>query len=390
MLRMYPPYQLFLCFLILAVCSHTEVKALEINPFFSKNYQEAREKFMEAAQKVGAGIESFQNPHTGPKGEPLYLDVAAIGSKNASDILVLSSGTHGVEGFAGSGIQVGLLRGVIQSELKPNVGILMIHAVNPYGFAHLRRSNEDNVDLNRNFTANSKLNHKNEGYAELADVISPQSISVWETVKLRFHLLLYRLRKGKAELQQAISGGQYQYPHGIFFGGHFETWSVKTLKVIAKQYLSSAKRVTFIDIHTGLGPHGYAEIIMNVPHDDPSYKRAVKYWGNRVRTTVKDIRSENNSASVHLPNSLKLAIPDMLPKAEVTAVSVEYGTYPAKEVLLALRAENWLHHYGGSNHPKAQEIKSELLRVFYPDTEEWNRQVWRQGKEIVEQALSNF
>ena len=80
----------------------------------------------------------------------------------------------------------------------------------------------------------------------------------------------------------------------------------------------------------------------------------------------------------------------MIPQAEVTAVSLEFGTYPAKDVFLALRAENWLHHYGGVNHPKAQEIKTELLHVFYPNTDDWNQSIWNHGEKIVNQALRNF
>jgi len=45
--------------------------------------------------------------------------------------------------------------------------------------------------------------------------------------------------------------------------------------------------------------------------------------------------------------------------------------------------ENWLHHYGGENHPNAQKIKSELLKVFYLDTEDWKLQVWQQGKTFL-------
>ena len=355
---------------------------MEAIKYFSSTYNEAREKFIEAAQAIGANIDSFQNPHTGPQGEALYTDVAAIGLKSAKDFLVLGSGTHGVEGFAGSGIQTGLFREGIVSALKPNVGIIMIHAINPYGFAHLRRANEDNVDLNRNFIDHSKPYPKNDGYAELADVISPKSISLWENTKLRLRFIWYRLKNGRAALIQAVSGDQYTHPHGLFFGGHHETWSYKTLKEIARRYLSNARKVIFIDFHTGLGPHGNAEVIMNVKANSPTFKRAVQWWGDRVKTTVS-----GESLSVHLQASLKLTIPKMIPQAEITAVSLEFGTYPAKKVLWALRDENWLHHHGGENHPKAQKIKAELLKGFYPDTEEWKLQVWQQGKEIVDQAL---
>jgi len=356
-----------------------------MSSFFSTDYLEARNKFLAAAEAIGASIESFQNPHTGAKGEALFTDVALIGPKSATHILVLGSGTHGVEGFAGSGIQTGLLREGIASSLKPNVGIIMIHAINPYGFAHLRRANEDNVDLNRNFIDHTKPYPKNDGYAELADVISPKTISSWENKKLILRLLWYRLKNGKAARIQAVSGDQFTHPRGIFFGGHHETWSNKTLKEIARRYLSNAQKVIFIDFHTGLGPHGNAEVIMNVKADSSAYKRAIQWWGDRVRTTV-----HGESVSVHLQASLKLAIPKMIPQVEVTNVSLEFGTYPAKDVFLALRAENWLHHHGGSDHQDAEKIKAELLRVFYPNTEKWKLQVWKQGKEVVEQALAHL
>ena len=69
------------------------------------------------------------------------------------------------------------------------------------------------------------------------------------------------------------------------------------------------------------------------------------------------------------------------------AVSLEYGTFSPMEVFKALRLENWLHHYGEENHPNAQKIRAELLKVFYPNTEDWKLQVWQQGKEIIDQAL---
>jgi hypothetical protein len=35
--------------------------------------------------------------------------------------------------------------------VSPDVTLVFIHAVNPYGFHHDRRVNEDNIDINRNF-----------------------------------------------------------------------------------------------------------------------------------------------------------------------------------------------------------------------------------------------
>jgi hypothetical protein len=357
---------------------------VEAARYFSSSYKVAREVFLEAAATAGATISSLRHPDVGPKGELLFADVAVLGPEDAKSILVLSSATHGVEGFAGSAIQTGLLREGIASCLATDVSIVMIHAINPYGFAHLRRFNEDNVDLNRNFVDHSQPYPANRGYEGLAEAVAPTSLSFRSDLAFLWRLQWHRLRKGTDSLSVAVSGGQYSHPEGLFYGGNSETWSNKTIWKIANRHLSHAENVVAVDIHTGLGEYGNAEIILNVPDREDAYLRAVAIWGPaRVRSTAT-----GDSVSVHLEGSPKLALPRMLPKADVTAVSLEFGTSPPLKVLRALRAENWLYHYGGDDHPKAAEIKADLVQAFYPTQDEWKARVWEQGKELVEQALA--
>jgi hypothetical protein len=84
---------------------------------------------------------------------------------------------------------------------------------------------------------------------------------------------------------------------------------------------------------------------------------------------------------------MKSALLRMLPDTQITSVSLEFGTYPSMEVFGAMRAENWLHHYGGPNHPCAARIKARFRRAFYPDTSEWKRTIWTQAREVVTEAL---
>ena len=140
-----------------------------------------------------------------------------------------------------------------------------------------------------------------------------------------------------------------------------------------------------VDFHTGLGPYGHGEVIMNEPDQSPAYDRAVTWWGDRVRNSIS-----GESVSIHLEATLKKGFSTMLPDAEITAVTLEFGTVEAMQVFKALRAENWLHHHGSISHPRAKEIKTELLRVFYPDNDVWKKQVWEQGKEVVEQVLDHL
>lgn len=164
---------------------------VEIPNYFSSTHIQAREKFLEAANKAGARVESIQHPHEGPNGEPLFTDVAEIGLPDAQQILVLGSGTHGVEGFTGSGIQTGFLRDEIHSYSNSGLGFLFIHAINPYGFAHLRYVNEDNIDLNYNFYAHSIPYEKNYGYDQLAEAIAPASVSLWSEIVSWSRLIIF-------------------------------------------------------------------------------------------------------------------------------------------------------------------------------------------------------
>ena len=351
--------------------------------YFPSSYRVARQRFLDAARAAGGRIESIQNPHRGPDEGSLFMDIVSLGSEDAAGTLVVSSGTHGVEGFAGSGIQTRLLREGITSRLPQDMNLLMIHGINPYGMAHLRRFTEDNVDLNRNFRDHSLLHPSNAAYVALADALGPTSISFWSEVASWSRLLWFRVTAGKAKAQAALSEGQCSHPQGLFYGGTFDTWSNVSIRSVIRRYLVGANRVVIVDIHTGLGEYGNAEIILNSPDHSPEYRRALAIWGPELtRTTVT-----GESVSPHLEASLKLAFPRLLPTAEVTAVSLEFGTLPPLEVLKALRAENWLHHHGGSDHPRAEELKTCLLRAFHPGTQEWEASVWEQGRDVIGHAL---
>ncbi len=350
--------------------------------YFSPSYEEARAKFLDACNAVGAMIDSFKHPDTAPKGGPLYTDVAVFGPRDAKAALALGSATHGVEGFAGSAIQTGLLRDEMASRIAEGVRVVMIHAINPYGFAHLRRVNEDNVDLNRNFVDHSKPHPGNPNYDALANVIAPKTY--WpiaggvSLARLRFHQIIH----GKVALQAAITSGQFAHPQGLFYGGQFAVWSNKTFATIVQRELADAACVAFVDFHTGLGPYGHGEIITNDLPGSPAYERAVTWWGDRVKTT-----KNGGAVSADLTGPIKVALSVMLPQSEVTAVSLEFGTFSPVTVFRAMQAENWLHHHGRPDHPRVAKIKTEMRRVFYPDSDDWKALVWHQANEVVEKAL---
>ncbi len=360
-------------------------EGMRVTEHFSQTYQEARVKFLEACEAKGGSLEHYRNPHQGPNGRPLFTDFAVLGPEDAIRVLVLGSGTHGVEGFCGSGLQTALLHDGIGDRLPDGVRLLFIHAINPYGFAWLRRFNEDNVDLNRNFVDHSQPYPENPEYEVLADAIAPKDYSNESVQRAKDTLIRYAEQHGLPSLQEAVTKGQYIHPGGIHFGGKFETWSNRTLRKIVEKHLSNAEKVVFVDFHTGLGSYGEGECILNEPVNSPAFRRARNWWGTRAASTAT-----GKSVSADLYGTVKLAIPLMLPATEVTATSLEFGTFDLFQVFFAMQAENWLHNHGKPADPRREAIKSELRRVFYPDEDDWKEMVWEQAKEVVDQALAGL
>jgi Protein of unknown function (DUF2817) len=78
--------------------------------YFSSTYQHARSKFLAAAHGAKARVSNYVIPEQkGLDGSGLVVDVAEIRASEQPNLVVIISGAHGVEGFCGSGCQVGFL-----------------------------------------------------------------------------------------------------------------------------------------------------------------------------------------------------------------------------------------------------------------------------------------
>ena len=138
----------------------------------------------------------------------------------AEKILIVSSGCHGVEGFAGSGIQARraagwrLARPGARGRRQPSCHI---HALNPYGFSHLHRTTHENVDLNRNFHDFSKPLPRNDSYREVHPLLLPEQ---WPPPPDNEAALMELMQStGVKALQAVVARGQHEFADGLFFGG---------------------------------------------------------------------------------------------------------------------------------------------------------------------------
>lgn len=352
-----------------------------MNSPFGSDYGASRALFLEAARTEGASLESVRHPERGPDGAELFTDIALVGDRNAENVLVLISATHGVEGFCGSGAQVDWLRREEGKRLAGNTAALLIHAINPYGFAWLRRVTHENVDLNRNWIDFSGPLPQNPDYDELSAALVPTSWSDAARAEASAAIMAFVQTRGVAALTQAMSGGQYSHPLGLWFGGHRPTWSRLTQATIFESYLGHAARVAIIDYHTGIGPSGYAEPISTFASDSGEFRRARAWYGLNVVSMP-----DGASSSAVLSGDGLSAAPALLPNAEITPIALEFGTVAPVEVSEALRGDAWLHAYGDPLSPPAEPIKSRIRDAFYTDTDEWRGMVLGQSLQTTRKA----
>lgn len=350
---------------------------------YAATYAEARVKFAGAARARGCDVESHEHPRVrGAQGETLAMDVAVLGRGDAPALLVLTSATHGVEGFCGSGAQVGLLRddAFVSAAGAAGVDVAFVHAVNPFGFSHLRRTNEDNVDLNRNFRDFSTPPPPNTAYAEVHALVVPPTWPPAPGHEAR--IAAYVDARGARAWQTAVSSGQCEFPDGLFYGGTKPAWSNTTLRAVLRRLGAGRRRIGWIDFHTGLGPCGHGEKIYMGEGDAASIERARSAFGADVTSYL-----DGSSTSAKLTGVVYRAALDECPEAELTAIALEVGTLDLAAVLDALRADQWLANGGDAPPAQRAAIKRAIRDAFYVDRTDWKAMVWAQARVAGLQAV---
>ena len=349
---------------------------------FPKDYRTGRANFIAACEEADLGVTSRIHPtEKGPDGKPLFIDTTTIGPLEAKKALLLISGTHGVEGYFGSGVETGLLRDGIAAAVPQDTKLVMLHALNPYGFAFDRRVNEDNADVNRNFVDHAHP-PANPAYAALAEWIAPKDISSDAMRIANAKLRAYADEKGAFALQEAISRGQYKFADGLYYGGAHDSWSADMLRDVLQEDFARVKRLVVVDFHTGLGEHGVGEMITEELPDSANYLRQRRIWGARVKSS-----EAGESVSAPLVGTIDKAVVSWAGRRELTFAALEVGTSPMRDVFNALRKDNWLHCFAGARETQGESIRREIRAAFYPDTTEWKRAVFKHADEVVYQAL---
>lgn len=351
-----------------------------IQPFFACDFHEAQSRFREATSKLGWSLESHSIGVEGPDGNDLTFDVSCSRDGDPSRVLVVSSGIHGVEGYFGSAVQLAMLDRWSKSA-APNTKVVLLHGLNAYGFAWSRRFNEENIDPNRNFLLPGQpFAGSPPGYAELDPFLNPKRPpSSWEPFTAKAVWLI--VQHGMSKLRSAIASGQYDYPQGLFFGGHGPSRMQTILQQNMPRWLEGSQQVVHLDFHTGLGAWGTWKLLIDYKLSDLQRKQLTKWFGaDSFEANVdSDIAYDASGGFGQWCVAQKLA-PNYL------FACAEFGTYSPVKVLAGLRTENQAHHWGSAGDTSTKKAKQTLKELFCPTDSAWREQVVRESVELVVQA----
>jgi len=352
-----------------------------INP-----YHQSRPDFLCCAATQKAVTSSYVlKDGTGPCGETLATDVATIGSPNASKVVVITSGVHGVELPLGSKLQRIWIRTARECSLKnKDLRFVFVHALNPYGAAYGLRTDQNNVDVNRNFVDFDNLPTTSQNYHDLADAFSPPKLGRFATANAWRKMLSFAfVTHSISAFKQALAGGQYDYPNGLYYGGTEPSWSRKTLENIVQNHIVSPnlKKLWHIDLHTGDGPRGKMQILINAAKDSALAKRVNAFAPPEIICpTAQTLAQLSGDITDFWP---KLGLPK---GCEVTPMTIEVGTSNAPsviegiDVLAAMIKRNTLRVRHKDHHPRARKIIKKMKETFAPmDDNAWLNATSLQG-----------
>ena len=355
--------------------SFLPVAAIETE-LFPANYSSGRQRWL---TELGNEMPCFSYPcpGTSPEGEALFTDTAWIGPEDAAKVVVLIGGTHGIEGFTGSAVEIDVLRLLAGGHIviPAKTAVLMIHALTPWGYAWLRRCDADGVDLNRNVVDFSRPLPENTGYEALKS-----ALFLGDTQQRKRAITEFERLHGREALEKAISAGQYSDPAGPFYGGLVPVHGRLVVEDLMRKYSLQQRDLAVIDIHTGLGSFGYGEIICDHQPDSPATKVARDWYGDSVTLPLL-----GTSSSVPKLGLLDYAWHAIM-NDRSCYITLEFGTYRTDQLFEVLLRDHQLWAQSGNDLAR-REHSQLMLQHFCPDDQAWKEMVLFRARQVISQAL---
>ena len=365
--------------------------------YFYNTYDEIRSHLKDRVNELkGEGVEVEVSEYAIDAADGLYIDNIYLPSKSEKEnLILLTTGVHGMEGYIGS-----VMLDVFFEEIYPtldteNTGVLIVANVNPYGMKYMRRYNENNVDLNRNFILdwdNFDL-ASNKDYPEVKNFLQPESKignALWHEAGFYLTLAKEALTKGADKVSDALLTGQYEYPQGVYYGGNGDEKSTTYLKSVFNDCLEGEyKNIVHIDIHSGYGPR-YNMVIFNSVFETMTEAETKAAFGYDY-VISHDSESFYATTGDTTDYFYRLAESKNTDK-QIFSTCFEFGTIGDSfmDSITSLKYtvdENRQHWYPTTSEVTQEVVSERYKELFYPTETQWREKTVADFKTAAEGVL---
>lgn len=302
-----------------------------------------------------------------------FIDKITIKSKKElKNRVILTAGLHGIEGYIGHAAIINFLDTFLPN-LTDSTEVVIYHVLNPYGMKNYARTNENNVDLNRNFSQNN-FTSTFKDFLIVKDALKSKVITGKIKSNSSYYATLANLMRkhGAKKISDAVLYGQNLDSKGIYYCGNEYELSNKYIISEMPQILSGVDTCIWLDIHSGYGPR-YQMSIINSQFEKEKTKElfdTMKYplILGLNKDDFYDVEGDilEYVYSVHTQEKCK---------SDLIALCYEFGTLgdSTKNTIESLKAIVFENNkrFNPTTSKMEAYVKNLMMEQFLPSEEKW-------------------
>jgi hypothetical protein len=347
---------------------------------WKKNYSESRNYFRELSFKHYKNFEKKQGWYFVDKDIETTVDYMFLHNKHSKKLHILISGTHGVEGYAGSALQFQTLQNLLdkcETASEQTTSYLLIHSLNPYGFKNNRRCTKNNIDLNRNYLQANEFQDTN--YPEEIFTLISTFLYSFQFIFLFFCTLF---KFGYTKSREYIVKGQYSYKNGLFYGGEKREQNIDVLeKILSIVDYNLFTDIYIFDIHTGLGKYGNLSVMVTQDETFQSFKDVPLNTTTKMVNMCRDNMYKESKGSI-IDGVRNYIVSKNTSNPNIYPIILEYGTYSNLQIFARLLLENYYYSITNNNSKWGNE-SIKLKSMFYIEKEDWKNLVFQNYTDFI-------
>jgi hypothetical protein len=369
-----------------------------IATLFPNTYEASRERFRDYLSEVQKYWPNAVLSHHRLKGsEDLTIDwIQSAALDQNEKVLLITTAEHGIEGYVGSAMLELFIEQFLDQLDPSNTGLLLIHTINPWGMKHRRRTNENNVDLNRNFVyQTTDLDPDYNPASKEIDAIlhphQPLGSYFWSHIPFLLQVFRYSLKMGLKNFRSIALLGQYHNPQGIHYGGKKIQEETLAVMEFYREAFRDYQQVLLLDMHTGHGPRYQMSLVNSVFESGKSQEFEKRFNFPLVVAANPDEFYDLRGDMIDYIYTLKQK---EFPSKQLYAVSFEFGTYgdSTLAVLRSMRTmlfENRVFCQGVKKSKTRTRAERALGEMFAPKERDWRIKAVEDGTKAFQGILKS-